>query len=482
MKTQEIEPSGNLQTFIASVKENPNAIQPVYPPDPGPLFTGLLQADNRNREEISRINPTLCTHDPQLYKHEETGMYYTCSSGAGGTLRRSRDLVHWEYVGPGMRQYAPPAAVEWAHYNDSLKPRGFSAPEVHRTGEKEYRMYYAVSTWGHRQSYIGMARSEGPEGPFIDAGPIVTNTEASPVNALDANWIRDPETGAEYMNFGSFWGGIRQIQLDPATGLRLMNGQPYHGREIWKRHHNVDRAVEGAYEIWNPDTGYFYMFTSYDCTNLDYNIRVARSRSISGPFYDHNGVEVNNTATGTDPDAIGLKIVDCHQFEDHFGWAATGHNGILREGDHWLISYHSHPTANLKASAQRIHLMIFDEEGWPLVFPCQYTGEKLQKLDPALIPGIYERILFDKPDGKRLCRQSRRMYLRADGAVWIDGQPGNWKFIRDYELELTAGGLTDHTYVVPAFDTDRGVPTLALTGRRSDGICTWGKKRSDAAK
>lgn len=464
--------------FIQSVLSQPPAPLSPSPPDPGELFEGIECADNKNRDELCKQYPTLCTHDPHLFKDHETGYYYTSASGKGGNLRRSKDLIHWEYVGMALPVEVPEEAIRWCTYIDGDKPRSIWAPEVHYVGNK-YRMYYSSSTFGRRLSYLGMAEAEHACGPYVDKDAIVKTTEASPVNAIDGNLIVEHGTGRHFLNFGSFWGGIRQIELDPVTGLRLDNGQPEYGRPLWARHHRADRSIEGSYEIYHPETGYYYLFVSYDVTFKDYNIRVARSRNVSGPFVDHHGIDVSNPPTGMDPDEIGLKIVDCHQFEDHFGWAATGHNGVMRDGDRYFISYHSHPTLNMKGAAQHVRLMLFDRDGWPVVSPCQYAGEQLMPIDAPAIPGVYERICLDKPDGSSLCRLSRRMYLRADGKALIDGEMGSWRMVGEAEIELTTPTWTDRSYVLSTFDVDNRRPTLVMTGRRTDGICTWAKKRTE---
>lgn len=450
-----------------------------FPADPGPLFDGVLEVDSRhaNREELGRRNATLATHDPHLYRDEKTGMYYTSASGPGGILRRSKDLVHWEYVGKGLWYDAPPEAKEWTYYSEEYQAGSVWAPEVTCVGG-EYRMYYSVSTFGHRLSYIGLAVSDRPEGPYEERGAVIKTTEESPVNAIDPNLVIDHETGAHYLNYGSFWGGIRQIRIDPATGLRLEGNEPEYGRELWKRSHRADRAIEGALEVYNPDTGYYYLFVSYDSTLTDYNIRVARSRKIQGPFVDHRGVPVSHTHTAENPDAVGLKIVDCVQFGSHFGWAAAGHNGILRADGHYYISYHTRAKTNLKCAAQQIHWMIFDREGWPLVSPCQYSGEALQKIEPSAMAGTYERVVLGPPDGA-LCRQSEPMELKEDGSCTVDGTEGSWRMVSDYEFELCIGRLTERGYVLASYDVDGFGRTLALTARRSDGLCTWAKKRME---
>lgn len=469
------------EEFIGTIREIPGAPLPEFPPDPGDLFQGIEAKPVRGvpMEGLPGRSGLLGAGDPHLFRDPETGIYYTSSTGRGGGLRRSEDLIHWTYIGPGIRENVPPEADKWTRYGDRFRAYGLWAPEVYAANGR-FRMYYSVSTWGHRLSYIGMAEASHPEGPYEQRGAVIRTTEASPVNAIDAGLIEDAATGELYMNYGSFWGGIRQIHLDPATGLRLEGEQDDPGRPLWRRHHSVDRAIEGCCEMYNPDTGYYYLFVSYDSTVTDYNVRVARSRCVSGPFVDHRGVPVLHTATGVEPDAVGLKIVDCYQFEDHPGWISTGHNGLLRDGERHFISFHARRGDHPKwPTVQHIHLMLFDRDGWPVVSPCLYTGERLQRIDPAAMPGAYERIVLDAPDGKHLAKPSTRMYLREDGKCLADGVFGEWRMSGDWELELRLGELLERFFVISSFDVDTNRPTLALTGRRSDGLCVWGRKRME---
>src|SRR3546814_4677819 len=50
-----------------------------------------------------------------------------------------------------------------------------------------------------------------------DEGVVFRSTPEDDYNAIDANHIVDAE-GRAWLAFGSFWGGLQIVPLDPATG------------------------------------------------------------------------------------------------------------------------------------------------------------------------------------------------------------------------------------------------------------------------
>ena len=106
-------------------------------------------------------------------------------------------------------------------------------------------------------------------------------------NAIDPDLSYD-EQGRLWMAFGSFWSGIKLRRLDPATG-KLSAEHP----EI---HSLASRPAPGAVE--GPSIvrrgGFYYLFVSFDfcCRGIDsdYRVMVGRSRSITGPYVDRDGV------------------------------------------------------------------------------------------------------------------------------------------------------------------------------------------------
>src|SRR5450759_2659494 len=99
------------------------------------------------------------------------------------------------------------------------------------------------------------------------------------------------------MSFGSYSAGILITQLDPTTGKRLntnsltatlvANNAPGGG---W------GSSEEGS--CLYQRGGYYYLFVNFGgcCAGIDstYNIRVGRSTSVTGPYYDQSGVCLTN--------------------------------------------------------------------------------------------------------------------------------------------------------------------------------------------
>ena len=101
-------------------------------------------------------------------------------------------------------------------------------------------------------------------------------------NAIDPNIIVD-DAGVPWMDFGSFWSGIKMAKLN-TDGTRadmevhdLASG-PSGG------------AVEGPFIF--KRCGFYYLFVSFgSCCSAPYNytIRVGRSATVTGPYVDKDG-------------------------------------------------------------------------------------------------------------------------------------------------------------------------------------------------
>ena len=102
-------------------------------------------------------------------------------------------------------------------------------------------------------------------------------------NAIDPNIVVD-DAGVPWMDFGSFWSGIKMVKLN-TDGTRadtmvydLASG-PGGG------------AVEGPFIF--KRCGYYYLFVSFgSCCSSPYNytIRVGRSATVTGPYIDKEGM------------------------------------------------------------------------------------------------------------------------------------------------------------------------------------------------
>ena len=89
----------------------------------------------------------------------------------------------------------PAPAIEWVHSQAEGKgATNIWAPFL-MPYQGIYRLYYCVSAFGRNTSYIGMAESDSPEGPWIQKGCVVKTGEGDAMNAIDPSVIEDPETG-----------------------------------------------------------------------------------------------------------------------------------------------------------------------------------------------------------------------------------------------------------------------------------------------
>lgn len=448
--------------YTTSVKEEKYGIEPIYPKAPPKL----------NIFDFSAVNDTskwgnLYSHDPSIFK-DDNGYYYVYSTdvgmagGIGIQIKKSKDMINWEFIGHALDSI-PTEAIEWAH------PFNLWAPDIIKVGN-EYRLYYAASSFGSQKSAIMLAVANNPEGPFTDKGIVLKTDIGDPVNAIDPNIVEDVQTGDIYMAYGSFWGGINIIKINKNTGLVAENG---FGKNIAVRLPSVQGAIEGVYIKYNPDTKYYYLFVSYGSLSSDYNVRVARSKNIMGPYVDYNGTEMIDTSKS--PNDVGLKITTGYKFENGQGWMALGHNSILNDNGKWYIVHHARPENELDWPYLQIRTMVWTDDGWPIVSPEMYAGETIQKIDEKLIAGNYERVKFENST-LDLSTKSSKMYFKSNKTCFIDDKKGKWNMDGNNTLFVTLENTIETYKIIPSWDWENWKTTLVLTGMDKNGICIWGKK------
>lgn len=406
------------------------------------------------------------THDPAIYQDPVSGEYFIYNTA--GRCRRSKDLIHFSEdvcvvpkVAEDSREWVGTDAI-WA-------------PDIVKVKD-EYRLYCSNSSWGSRRSCIFLAVSDRPEGPFEPKCGVLKTDNDMEVNAIDANIIEDVETKQQYLLYGSFWGGCHMIPLDRETGM-LAGEVP--GICVARRPKWMDGAIEGPYMIYRKENGYYYLFVSYGSLKTDYNIRVGRSKNITGPFLDHNGRDLTDLSDETNE--IGYLMAGGYQFEDHPGFMGPGHNSVLCNQDNeWFLVCHirdynfkKEPMAHL-----RISQIFWNEEGWPMTLPEPYAGKRESlTLTPELVCGDYEKIRFVPmlPQG---VTKAVPMQLLEDGRLICCSLQGSWKITGKEELELTYGPYCEKVHVVTGYDQELDCETLLFTGTDNRGIAVWGKKRS----
>ncbi|SFE71522.1 arabinan endo-1,5-alpha-L-arabinosidase [Paenibacillus algorifonticola] len=440
-------------------------IYPQAPPSYPMYDTSTI--DNEQGWNISNV------HDPSIIKEGDTYYIFSTDVKVGGKakpglmVRKSKDLMNWEWAGYAL-DGVPAEAKAWTG------AKGMWAPEVAKLGDRFY-LYYSASTFGSNRSFIGVATSDSLEGPWTDQGEVVKTGPGDEPNAIDPNIVKDAE-GKPWFVYGSFFGGIYVSPLDPATGKLTEQG---YGTKIAARAASESGAVEGPYMIYNAELKQYYLFVSYDSLSQDYNVRVGRSASITGPFLDSLGRDMLDTAYDPSFD-VGNKLMGGYRFAEGEGWIAPGHNSILQDGDSDYIVHHARPEQDPNWMYLHVRKLLWTDDGWPVVSPERYAGEQVQTIPKAALAGTWERIAHEKYiDGPI---DSEAIELRKDGKIGAKDSADYWEFDGEHTVRLyfqeddQTNAVVETVLVLPAWDSELNKSTLVFTGMDDKGLAVWGKK------
>ena len=269
-------------------------------------------------------------HDPSTIM-ECDGKYYTFGTGGGGLI--SEDGWNW--------------------YPGAVRPGGGAAPDAMKIGDR-YLVAYSATGGGLGGGHAGRVltmwnRTLDPSSPdfaYTEAIEVASSEVDEDCDAIDAGLFMDPVTGRLWCTYGTYFGFIRIVELDPRTGARVEGNQP------------VDIAIdcEATTVIWRD--GWYYLLgthgTCCDGVNSTYNIVAGRSRKVTGPYVDNMGRDM--LAGG------GKMVVDAddRQFgAGHFGRYVED-EGVEKMSFHW--------EADLDRSARSVLAVrpLLWEDGWPV--------------------------------------------------------------------------------------------------------------------
>jgi hypothetical protein len=295
-------------------------------------------------------------HDPGTMIKDGNN-YFVFGDGQGISGITSTDLRNWTAVSavfPG----GPPA---WTTNAITNFTGYFWAPDnAYFNGR--YNLYYACSEWGTINSAIGLVTSPSLVSPvWTDQGKVIqsnpnfattTNTDLTAYNCIDPSIMVDIN-GTVWMSFGSYSDGILIMQLDPSTGKRISANSP-----IYRVSNNgpvfFSNTEEGS--CLYQHGGYYYLFVNFGgcCAgvNSTYNIRVGRSTSVTGPYYDKSGA--NMTSGG------GTMVL-----ESTARFIGPGHAAIMNDnGTNWF-TFHYYDGNNGGTATLGLMQLNWTADGWP---------------------------------------------------------------------------------------------------------------------
>ncbi|MCC8088021.1 MAG: arabinan endo-1,5-alpha-L-arabinosidase [Rikenellaceae bacterium] len=295
-------------------------------------------------------------HDPVVA--EQDGVYYMFITGRGISVMSSTDLKDWKRERPVFEE--PPAwAVEAV---PGYRGHTWAPDIIYRDGL--YYLYYSVSAFGKNTSCIGVAVNktldpESPDFEWIDHGKILQSVPDRDMwNAIDPNIIVDDD-GTPWMNFGSFWEGIKMVKLD-STMTSLAQPEKWYSLSRRPRKPEEADANPGSGAVEAPFIfkrgEYYYLFVSFDycCRGAesDYKLVVGRSKDVRGPYYDRDGVDMLDG---------GAELV----VEGNERFPGVGHNSVYTFDAKDYIFFHAYDMEENGRSRLLVRELSWDDDGWP---------------------------------------------------------------------------------------------------------------------
>lgn len=424
-------------------------------------------------------------HDPSIIKDGDT--YYSYSTDvAYGTsirpglqIRKSKDLIQWEFVG-WVFNSIPSKGASYIRSKGAEPNNSLWAPYVLKH-EDEYRLYYSLASNLGRVSVIGLAVSSTPVGPWVERNIVVgtDRTNTPQTNGIDPT-VLTTSSGEQFMYYGSAWDGLHMFDLNPENGLNANANN--RGPRIAHRgftNGNVNGNIEGPEIIYNEELGYYYIFIAYDWLETKYNIRVGRSTSPEGPFIDYFGNDIN-----VKEDNVPM-IIAPYRFDNHSGWQGVSHCAVFDDGQgNYFIAHQGRPGIDKYFMNLHVRKLFWTNDAWPIVSPERYAGVGQDQISKAELVGSFEFIDFGYNvvpgyANEQLSpnfQESIIIELFHDGTL-SGNESSSWNFT-DGVLELTINNLSYQLTVFRGRDWENSVQsTILFSGLNPQtAYAVWGKK------
>jgi arabinan endo-1,5-alpha-L-arabinosidase len=269
-------------------------------------------------------------HDPSTIVMCD-GKYYTFGTGGGGLISDDG----------------------WIWHSGAVRPGGGVAPDVIHIGDRYYVTYAKGGgglAGGHASNiYVMWTKTLDPKSPdfgFKDETIVASSNGVEDCDAIDPAFLLDPTDGRLWLSYGTYFGFIRLVELDPKTGKRIEGNQPL----------NIAIDCEATDMIYRD--GWYYLLgthgTCCDGPNSTYYIVVGRSKKVTGPYLDNMGIDM---LKGGGKFVVGA---NSHLF-------GAGHFGLMDLGDD-VQKFSCHYEADLYQSGRSVLYIrpLLWKNGWPI--------------------------------------------------------------------------------------------------------------------
>jgi arabinan endo-1,5-alpha-L-arabinosidase len=278
-------------------------------------------------------------HDPSTVIQCD-GKFYTFGTGGGGLISDDG----------------------WIWHSGAVRPGGGLAPDVIKINGR-YFVAYASKGGGMSGGHAGAINTmwtktldpKSPDFGFHDDTVVATTDGVEDADAIDPSFLY--ANRRLWLTYGTYFGYIRLAELDPKTAKRIPGNKAV----------NIGIDME-ATDMMYRDGWYYLLGTHGSCcdgANSTYNIRVGRSRRVTGPFLDNMGVDMLKGGGKLFLAANGRHI-------------GPGHFGLLDLGD-GVQKFSCHYEADMDRGGRSVLAIgpLLWRDGWPV------AGENFQG-------GVYE--------------------------------------------------------------------------------------------
>lgn len=292
------------------------------------------------------LDGEIAIHDPSTVIASD-GRYYTFGTGKGLPFLVSDDGWTWQRGGSLM------SALPGGKPGPDVLARGGDntwAPDVIHVGDNFFVYYAAPGTQPRAAIGLLVGRSLDPGSPeykWQDGGAVAWSDGVEDSNAIDPGVLLDPTDGRLWLTYGSYFGYIRLVELDPQTGRR---------RDSHRAPVNIAINSEASVLVYHD--GWYYLFVTHGscCAGASstYNIRVGRARKVTGPYLDNMGIDMLEGGGKLFAGSRGRHI-------------GPGHFGLLDLGD-GVQKFSLHYEADLDRggiSVLDIRPLLW-RDGWPI--------------------------------------------------------------------------------------------------------------------
>jgi len=335
-------------------------------------------------------------HDPSTIMQCD-GKFYTFGTGGGGLISDDG----------------------WTWHSGAVRPGGGVAPDIIHIGDRYYVSYAKGGgglAGGHASNvHVMWTRTLDPQSPdfgFKDDTVVASSDGIEDCDAIDPAFLLDPTDGRLWLTYGTYFGFIRIVELDPKTGMRMPNNQAL----------NIAIDCEATAMMYRD--GWYYLLgthgTCCDGANSTYNIVVGRSKKVTGPYLDNMGIDMLKGGGKFFVGAGGHVV-------------GPGHFGLLDLGD-GVQKFSCHYEADLDQGGRSVLGIrpLLWKDGWPVAgdnfkegtyeIQSERSGYALElAVDFVRMAGGMR--FFRQPDTEKV-KQIASQTLAEDSKNWPSGNVG----------------------------------------------------------